>query len=120
MEPTDRTTTTNVGGNGHAEKARRAEASAHEKVDRTQSSVHSTVDRAARGAHETVDRIADKATQYASRMGEKSGELSQQKDRLMAETRTYVQTHPVAAIGIAVAAGFVLSRLLRSDPHDRY
>lgn len=120
MEPNDRTASTNVGGNGHAEKARRAEASAHEKVDRTQSNVHNTVDRAARGAHDTVDKLADKATRYAAQMGEKGEQFSEQRDRLMAETRSYVQTHPVAAIGIAVAAGFVLSRLLRSESHDRY
>ena len=108
MEPTDRTTTTNA-GNGHADKTRRAQSSAHD-----------TVDRAARGAHDTVDRLAEKASRAAASLDAKSGDLGEKKDRLMAETRSYVQTHPVASIGIAVAAGFLLSRLLRSDSHDRY
>lgn len=119
MEPTNRTNTA-TGGNGNAEKARRAEAAAHEKLNRTESTVHDTVDRAARGAHDTVDRLAEKASRAAAQMSERGGQLSEQKDRWMAETRTYVQTHPVASIGIAVAAGFLLSRLLRSDSHDRY
>jgi len=109
MEPTERTTNTSAGGNGHAEKARRAETTAHD-----------TVDRAARGAHQTVDRLAEKAANAAAQMGEKGEYFNEQKDRVMSQTRTYVQTHPVAAIGIAVAAGFLLSRLLTSDTHDRY
>lgn len=103
MEPTDKTT---PGGNGHADSRQRAQVRAHD-----------TVDRAARGAHETVDRMADAAARAAQRMNEGGEKFSETRDRVMAQTRSYVQTHPVATIGIAVAAGFLLSRLLRSDYH---
>lgn len=101
MEPTDKTT---PGGNGHADSTRRAQSHAHE-----------TVDRAARGVHDTVDRFADAANRTVERMNEGSGKFNETRDRLMAETRSYVQTHPIATIGIAVAAGFLLSRIMRSD-----
>lgn len=108
MQPTDKTASTSTpSGNGRTDAAaRRAQATAHE-----------TVDRAARGAHDTVDRLADVAGRTAETLGEKSEQFAETKDRMVAQTRTYVQTHPVAAIGIAVAAGFLLSRLLHSDSH---
>lgn len=108
MEPTDKTTNSSTAsGNGRTDAATR----------RAQATAHSTVDRAARGAHDTVDRIADAANRTASSMEEKGEQFAETKERVMAQTRTYVQTHPVAAIGIAVAAGFLLSRLLHSDSH---
>lgn len=102
MEPTDNTTHSST-GNGHAK--RRAQATAHD-----------TVDRAARGVHDTVDRVADAASRAASSLGERSEQFNETKERMLAQTRAYVQMHPVATIGIAVAAGFLLSRLMRS--HD--
>lgn len=110
MEPTDKTSysgETTPGGNGRAEEVKR----------RAQSTAHETVNRAARGAHETVDRLADAAERTAQRMSEKGEQFSETRDRVMAQTRSYVQSHPIATIGIAVAAGFLLSRLLRSDYH---
>ncbi|HEX7030210.1 MAG TPA: DUF883 C-terminal domain-containing protein [Gammaproteobacteria bacterium] len=101
MEPTDKTT---PGGNGHADSTRRTQARAHE-----------TVDRAARGVHDTVDRFADAANRTMEHMNERGEKFSETRDRMMAETRSYVQAHPIASIGIAVAAGFLLSRLMRSD-----
>ena len=107
MEPTDNTTTTsNSAGNGRATK------------QRAQSTAHDTVDRAARGAHDAVDRFAEKAGGAAERMGAKGEKFTETKERLMTQTRTYVQTHPVASIGIAVAAGFLLSSLMRSNHHQ--
>lgn len=105
MEPTDKSVNSGTtAGNGRVEaQRRRAQAGAHEKVDR-----------AARGVHDTVDRLADVAGRATESFGEHGEKLTEQKERLMAQTRTYVQTHPVATIGIAVAAGFLLSRILRS------
>lgn len=100
MEPTDKSTTT---GNGHAKR-------------QAQTAAHDTVDRAARGVHDTVDRVAEVASRTAASLGERSEQLNETKERMLAQTRAYVQMHPVATIGIAVAAGFLLSRLMRS--HD--
>lgn len=65
-------------------------------------------------AHEAVDRVAETASAYAGRLGEKAEEWIEMKDTWVEGARTYVREHPIAALGIAVAAGYVLSMLMRS------
>jgi ElaB/YqjD/DUF883 family membrane-anchored ribosome-binding protein len=73
-----------------------------------------TVERATGTAHEAVDRVAQTATAYAERFGEKAEEWLEMKDNWVEGARDYVREHPIAALGIAVAAGYVLSMLMRS------
>jgi ElaB/YqjD/DUF883 family membrane-anchored ribosome-binding protein len=40
--------------------------------------------------------------------------MARAQGQLVEGTREYVREHPVAALGIAVAAGYVLSMLMRS------
>ncbi len=72
------------------------------------------IDRMSSTAHETVDRVAQTAAAYAERFGERAEELLEMKDNWVEGAREYVREHPVAALGIAVAAGYVLSMLMRS------
>ena len=76
----------------------------------TQGSTDKTIDRASSTAHDAIDT----ATQYAERFGEKAEEWLELKDTWVEGAREYVREHPVAALGIAVAAGYVLSMLMRS------
>ena len=80
----------------------------------TQGSTDKTIDRASSTAHDTVDRVAQTATAYAERFGEKADEWLEMKDTWVEGTREYVREHPIAALGIAIAAGYVLSMLMRS------
>jgi len=73
-----------------------------------------TVERASSTAHEAVDRVAQTATAYAERFGEKAEEWLEMKDNWVEGAREYVREHPVAALGIAAAAGYILSMLMRS------
>lgn len=75
-------------------------------------SATATVDKIASGAHQAVDRIASAATSAASQLGMKSEDMLEAKDRMLDSTREYVRTNPMAALGIALAAGFVLSRIM--------
>jgi ElaB/YqjD/DUF883 family membrane-anchored ribosome-binding protein len=72
-----------------------------------------TVDKIASGAHQAVDRIASAATSAASQFGVKGDEMLEAKDRMLESTREYVRDNPMAALGIALAAGFILSRIMR-------
>ena len=72
------------------------------------------LERAGSSAHEAVDRVAETASSYAERFGEKAEEWLEMKDNWVEGTREYVREHPVAALGIAVAAGYILSMLMRS------
>jgi len=43
----------------------------------------------------------------------KGGQLKNAQAQALAQARIYVRDNPLAAVGIAVAAGYLLSRLLR-------
>jgi ElaB/YqjD/DUF883 family membrane-anchored ribosome-binding protein len=72
------------------------------------------IQRASSTAHDTVDRVAQTASAYAERFGEQAEALLEMKDNWVEGAREYVREHPVAALGIAVAAGYILSMLMRS------
>jgi ElaB/YqjD/DUF883 family membrane-anchored ribosome-binding protein len=71
-----------------------------------------TIDNAFNTAHEAVDKIASAASQAAEALGDKGEQLKNAEHRLMDDCHGYVRANPIASIGIAVAAGFMLSRLL--------
>lgn len=115
MATSDRSTfteTTASGGNGQA-----AAQEAKRKAARGASSAHDTVERVAERAHDTVDKMADAASRAAENLGDRSGQVSEYSDRAMVQARTYMQEHPIATIGIAVATGFLLSKMLSSSEH---
>ncbi len=72
------------------------------------------VERASSSAHEAVDRVAQTASAYAERFGEQAEALLEMKDNWVEGAREYVREHPIAALGMAAAAGYVLHMLTRS------
>lgn len=60
-------------------------------------------------AHETYNRVSGAASDAVNRISERSRELLDSPTAQNA--RTYVREHPLAAIGIAVAVGLLISRL---------
>ena len=85
---------------------------AHETVDRVAQRVHPAVDRVAEGAHNAVDRLAEMADATSARVHRQTEQLTAARDRLGASAGTYVRENPLTALGIALAAGYVISRLL--------
>jgi ElaB/YqjD/DUF883 family membrane-anchored ribosome-binding protein len=81
---------------------------------RTQKEADTGVDRLSQGAHDAVDRAAQAASSVAERFGEKSDELWEMQENWVEGAREYVREHPVAALGIALAAGYILSMIMRS------
>jgi len=74
-----------------------------------------TIDKASHSAHEAVDKIANATNQAAEALGEKGEQLKNAEQQLMESCRDYVQDNPITSLGIAAAAGFLLSRLLLSS-----
>jgi len=74
-----------------------------------------TIDKASHSAHEAVDKIANATNQAAEALGEKGEQLKNAEQQLMESCRGYVQDNPITSLGIAAAAGFLLSRLLLSS-----
>jgi ElaB/YqjD/DUF883 family membrane-anchored ribosome-binding protein len=73
---------------------------------------HAGIDKLTQSAHHAVDRVATAATTAAERVQNvgdtKYGHMAQEwKEQGCA----YVRAHPMTAVGIAVAAGYLLSRL---------
>lgn len=69
------------------------------------------VERVSQRAHETIDRISEKG----ERLMEKGDEWMQMGEDWLGTAREYVRENPLQALGIAVAAGYLLSILMRRD-----
>jgi ElaB/YqjD/DUF883 family membrane-anchored ribosome-binding protein len=91
----------------------RASASAHNTVDQAASRAKPVIDRVASSAHQAVDKAVGMAGPTAEWLNEKGESLRQTQDRMITDTREYVTMHPMKAIGIALAAGLLIGRLMR-------
>jgi ElaB/YqjD/DUF883 family membrane-anchored ribosome-binding protein len=72
-----------------------------------------TIDNASKSAHGAFDKIASATSQAAEALGEKGEQLKKTEQQLMKNCRGYISDNPITSVGIAVAAGFLLSSLLR-------
>jgi ElaB/YqjD/DUF883 family membrane-anchored ribosome-binding protein len=73
-----------------------------------------TIEKATNSAHEAVDKVASMTNQAIDAFGEKGEQLKYSEQQLLQECRGYVHNNPITSLGIAAAAGFLLSRLLSS------
>ena len=71
-----------------------------------------TIDKASHSAHEAVDKVASATNQAAEGLCEKGAQLKNAERQLLENCRSYVRDNPITSLGIATAAGFLLSRLL--------
>lgn len=101
-----------AGGAGTARTVDDVAASAHRTVDRAASSAQPAVDRLAANAHGVVDRVSEKATGAAETIESRYDDFQSTRERLGDQCRSYVEDNPLKAVGIALAAGFILSRLI--------
>ncbi len=91
------------------------------KGNTTQRGLERNIERVSQGAHQAIDRAASAASTAAERIGERAEALAEKRDELLElpgdwieGARDYVREHPLASLGIALAAGYVLSMLMRS------
>ena len=85
-----------------------------EPTNTQRGSTDQNIERAGGTAQQAIDRAAETASAYAERFDEKAEEWLEMKDTWVEGAREYVREHPIAALGIAVAAGYILSMLMRS------
>jgi ElaB/YqjD/DUF883 family membrane-anchored ribosome-binding protein len=93
-----------------AEGMDRLARSAHSGIDTASDAAHPAIDRMASGAHKAVenaDEVVTQATKALDEAGVKGEEL-------IASGTGYMRAHPLFTLGLAVTAGYVLSRLLAS------
>jgi ElaB/YqjD/DUF883 family membrane-anchored ribosome-binding protein len=90
----------------------RLAAGAHSGIDAATEAAHPAIDRMASKAHRAVNS-ADEAASHATDAIAKAGNKASVKgEELYAASASYMREHPVFTIGVAVAAGYLLSRLL--------
>ena len=66
-----------------------------------------TIERTGESAQQAIERATEAASRYAE-------EWLEMKDNWVEGAREYVREHPIAALGMAAAAGYILSMLMRS------
>lgn len=69
--------------------------------------------RAAQAAHEAIDSISQRSAEAEERLRAAKDRASARGQELSDEVAAYVTKNPLAAVGIAAAAGFVLGALFR-------
>ena len=69
-------------------------------------------DKVSHSAHEAYDKAAGATNQAAEALGKKGEQLKNAEQQIMEDCRVYVRDNPITSLGIAVAAGFLLSRVL--------
>lgn len=98
----------------------RASSSAHATVnsiagaaDEAARKAKPAIDRVAAMAHQAVDKAAGAAAPTADWLTERRESLNATQEKLVAGASSYVSANPLKAVGIALAAGFLLSRIIR-------
>ncbi len=72
------------------------------------------IDQVAARAHGVVDKAAATAVPAADWLGEKGESLNAAQKKLVDDTAAYISANPLMSVGMAVLAGFLISRLIRS------
>jgi ElaB/YqjD/DUF883 family membrane-anchored ribosome-binding protein len=87
---------------------------AHRVVDRAASAARPAVDSVASGAHQVIEKVAGAAHSAATGIEHKGEQLHDVQQRFSDSVRRYVHEQPMASLGMAVGAGFILSWLIRA------
>ena len=121
METTPRTNTSSSSGNGAAgAPISKVAASVHGAVDRMAGAaddaarkVAPAIGRVAEIAHEAVNRVTEASGSGAAWLSETGERITAAPRKAAADAGKYVVAHPWKSLGLALAAGFVISRLIR-------
>jgi ElaB/YqjD/DUF883 family membrane-anchored ribosome-binding protein len=73
------------------------------------------IDRMSQSAHKAIDRAASVAGDYAERLSAKGEQLMSMHEDWLDTAREYVREKPLQALGIALAAGYLLHLITSRD-----
>lgn len=89
----------------------KATAAAHESIDSVSEAARPALDHMTSSAHTAVDRAGIAAGHAAGTVGGKGDRMNATSQKLIEQAGGFVRENPVASLGIAVAAGYFLSRV---------
>jgi ElaB/YqjD/DUF883 family membrane-anchored ribosome-binding protein len=110
--------TTTDAGSPIARGVDQALATAHDAINALSDAAKPAVGRMTSGAHDVAEQVSDAATQAAKQLRVSGKKLQKMEKRLERSARGFVREHPLASLGMALAAGYVVARLL-SPREDR-
>ena len=93
---------------------KKATGAAHDSISSMSDAAHPALDNLASNAHVAVDRAAGAATQAARTLGAKGDQINASGKRAVEKAGAFVNENPLASLGMAVAIGYLLSRLVSS------
>lgn len=70
------------------------------------------IDQVASMAHQAVDKAANVVAPTADWLTEQGASLNATQKKLVDDTCQYISSNPLKSVGIAVVAGFLLSRII--------
>lgn len=88
-------------------------AAIHSAIDDVASKAKPAIDRAASLAHEAADKVSSAGAQTADWMSAQGEHLSAAQKKLVEDTCNYISANPLKSVAMAVAAGYVLSRIIK-------
>jgi ElaB/YqjD/DUF883 family membrane-anchored ribosome-binding protein len=121
METTARGNTPSTSGTSNSTEGTlsKASSSAHAAVDSIAGAADDAarkakpaIDRVAAMAHQAVEKAAGAAAPTAEWLTEQGESLKATQKKLLSDTCSYVSANPLKALGFAVVAGFLLSRVI--------
>ncbi len=108
--------TTNTGNSSaNSPVTERASEAAHHATDRASNAAHHAVDAMAEKAASAEDSLRRTAASSKATIDQKQEELKMQMQSGYERSKQFVHENPVAAAGIAFAAGMLVSALLRRN-----
>ncbi|MET3109184.1 ElaB/YqjD/DUF883 family membrane-anchored ribosome-binding protein [Oxalobacteraceae bacterium GrIS 2.11] len=100
----------------------KASSSAHTSVNSIASAAEEAarkakpaIDQVAAMAHNAVDQAVSAAAPASNWLTEQVGNMNERQKKLVADTSASISANPLKSICLAVAAGYVLSRVMRHD-----
>lgn len=82
-------------------------------ADQAMRKAQPAINQVAAMAHQAVDKVAGVAAPTADWLAEQGESLKAGKNKLMDSTCSYVSENPFKAVGFAMLAGFLISRMMR-------
>lgn len=89
-----------------------AASSAQQAADQLSDPDRSAVRRTAASAHRIVDRLSGASERVAERLERTAVRLKDAEQHLVGASSGYIREHPLQTAGVALAAGFLISRLI--------
>ncbi len=101
--------------NGSMKEHNEQAASMHSSIEKLADAARPAADRLASAAQQAIDKVAAVAAQAGDKVSATGEQIQDLQARAVEGVRTQIRNKPMMAIGIALAAGFILSRALRQQ-----